>query len=169
MLRRGGNPFLHTHACQEPIRKSGHREAPPRAPEKGRPGPEREVIGSRSHNDSGLESAISLPHSAQLPLALKPQSQEGGRRDSGIQDADGARAPGFLGPQAPPPHPLPSSVRLLTFTSDPNRHLISPPQLRPTRHTSTPHTRSVECPSTQDPTQAAGSSCPPPAASPFSD
>lgn len=44
------------------------------------------------------------------------------------------------------PPPLPRSVRLLTFTADPKRHLIPLPrlsQLRPTCYSGTPHTHAM--------------------------
>lgn len=144
VLRRAETPSLMAPVLPEPIGKSGHGEAPPRAP-KGRPGPERSHWLKVTQPSQELESAISLPCNAQLPLALKPQSQEGLERDCCIQDADGVVPQGlwFLVP-APPSPPLPSSVRLLTFTSDPSRYLISATPNPPHPGTQAHHTCNVQ-------------------------
>ena len=147
VLRRGGNPFLCRKSSQQPLRESGCGGASPRAPQEGGPGPEKKVFGSRSHNDSGLEAATSHLCRAQLPLALKPLSQEGAREAPGsrmrmVRGLLVSWVPSLPHPSAPPPL-LPRGVRLLTFTSDPNRHLISPlscPSRAPPAHGRAVHT-----------------------------
>lgn len=99
----------------------------------------------------------------QCPAPLGPQASvpRRGPRGTRIQDVDGAWVswvPSLPHPSAPPP-PLPRSIRLLTFTTDPKRHLIplsQLPQLHTTCYPGTPHTRPMMSSFSSGPTQASG-------------